>query len=85
MKINWKVRFKNKVWLLTFCAGVLSLIYQVLGLFGVVPGISQDTVIEVAGMVINLLVMLGIVIDPTTSEASDSARALSYDEPNKEK
>ena len=44
---------------LTFCAGFLSLIYQVLGLFGVVPGISQDTVIEVAGMVINLLVMLG--------------------------
>ena len=56
-----------------------------LGLFGVAPGISQDTVIEVAGMVINLLVMLGIVIDPTTSDASDSARALSYDEPNKEK
>ena len=49
------------------------------------PGISQDTVIEVAGMGINLLVMLGIVIDPTTSDASDSARALSYDEPNKEK
>jgi len=85
MKINWKVRFRNKTWILTFCAGLLTLIYQVLGMCGVVPGISQETAIEVIGMVMNLLVMLGVVIDPTTSGATDSARALTYDEPNGEK
>lgn len=85
MNINWKVRFKNKTWLLTFCVGVLAFVYQVLGLFGVVPGISQETVTEIIGMVVNILVMLGIVIDPTTSGVTDSSRALTYEEPNGEK
>lgn len=85
MNINWKVRFKNKTWLLTFCVGILAFVYQVLGLFGVVPSISQETVVEIIGMVINILVMLGIVVDPTSSGITDSARALTYEEPNKEK
>lgn len=81
MKINWKVRFKNKTWLITFIAAVLALVYQVLGLCGIVPGVTQETLLNVAGMMINLLVMLGVVVDPTTAGASDSERALSYDEP----
>lgn len=85
MNINWKVRFKNKTWLLTFCVGILAFVYQVLGLFGVVPSISQETVVEIIGMVVNILVMLGIVVDPTSSGITDSARALTYEEPNKEK
>lgn len=81
MKINWKVRFKNKVWLTAFIAALLALIYQVLGLFGVVPGITQETLLGVAGMIINLLVMLGVVVDPTTAGANDSDRAMTYDKP----
>lgn len=81
MKINWKVRFKNKVWLISFMAALLALIYQVLGLCGVVPGITQETLLGVAGMVINLLVMLGVVVDPTTAGANDSDRAMTYDKP----
>ena len=85
MKINWKVRFGNKVWLLTFLPALLALVYQLLGLFDVVPGISQDTAMQVISTGINLLVMLGIVVDPTTSGVTDSARALKYETPNKEK
>lgn len=81
MKINWKVRFKNKVWLTAFIAALLALIYQVLGLCGVVPGITQETLLGVVGMVINLLVMLGVVVDPTTAGANDSDRAMTYDKP----
>lgn len=81
MKINWKVRFKNKVWLTAFIAALLALIYQVLGLCGVVPGITQETLLGVAGMIINLLVMLGVVVDPTTAGANDSDRAMTYDKP----
>ena len=29
MKINWKVRLKNKAWLAAFAACVLAFIYQV--------------------------------------------------------
>ena len=85
MKINWRVRLKNSTWLLTFCAAAIALIYQVLGLCGVVPPITQDTALGVISMVVNLLVMLGVVIDPTTSGVTDSARALDYTEPNGEK
>lgn len=81
MKINWKVRFKNKTWLMTFVVGAIALIYQVLGIVGVVPPLSQDTVVSIVSAIVNILVMLGVVIDPTTQGTSDSERALNYTEP----
>ena len=81
MKINWKVRFKNKTWLITFAAAVLGLVYQILGICGVVPGLSQNVVLEILSAAVDLLVMLGVVIDPTTSGSGDSIRALGYDKP----
>lgn len=84
MKINWKLRLKNKVTLTAIVLAVIALVYQVLGLLGVVPAVSQDAIVEVAGMVINLLALLGIVTDPTTAGASDSQRALTYEAPKKE-
>lgn len=84
MKINWKLRLKNKVTLTAIVLAVIALVYQVLGLLGVVPAVSQDAIVEVAGMVINLLALLGIVTDPTTAGTSDSRQALTYEEPKKE-
>lgn len=81
MKINWKVRFQNKVTLTAIVMAVVALVYQVLGIIGVVPAVAESTIVEVAGMVINLLVLLGIVVDPTTEGAGDSQQALTYTEP----
>ena len=85
MKINWKLRFQNKTTLTAIILALVALVYQVLGLFGVVPKISQDELTTVIGMVINLLCLLGIVVDPTTDGVSDSARALTYDKPRADK
>lgn len=85
MNINWKLRFQNKTTLTAIILALVALVYQVLGLFGVVPKISQDDLTTVIGMVINLLCLLGIVVDPTTDGVSDSARALTYDEPRADK
>ena len=85
MKINWKLRFQNKTTLTAIILALVALAYQVLGLFGVVPKISQDELTTVIGMVINLLCLLGIVVDPTTDGVSDSARALTYDTPRADK
>ena len=85
MKINWKLRFHNKTTLTAIILALVALVYQVLGLFGVVPKISQDELTTVIGMVINLLCLLGIVVDPTTDGVSDSARALTYDTPRADK
>ena len=85
MKINWELRFQNKTTLTAIILALVALVYQVLGLFGVVPKISQDELTTVIGMVINLLCLLGIVVDPTTDGVSDSTRALTYDTPRADK
>lgn len=78
MKINWKARFKNKAFLITFITLIVAFVYQVLGLFGVVPSISEDTVMNFFTIVINLMATLGVIVDPTTPGASDSERAMTY-------
>ena len=79
--INWKLRLQNKTTLTAIILAAVALVYQVLGMANVVPSISESAVVETAGMVINLLCLLGIVTDPTTKGISDSSRALTYDEP----
>ena len=81
--INWKLRFQNKVTLTAIVLGLIALVYQGLGLFGVVPAISQEQIVNIAGMVINLLVLLGVVNDPTTEGIGDSAQAMTYKAPKK--
>lgn len=81
MKINWLVRFKNKTFLLTFIPLVLTFVYQLLGLFDVVPRISENEIMNFVTIVINLLAALGVIVDPTTAGLSDSEKALTYTEP----
>ena len=83
MKINWKVRFKNKTWLVKFLLTVLAFIYQILGIFDIVPPVTQDMATQLIAAVVNILVAFGVVIDPTTVGASDSEQALNYNEPKK--
>ena len=83
MKINWKVRFKNKTWLVTFLLAILAFLYQVLGMFDIVPPVTEDMATQLIAAVVNILVAVGVVIDPTTSGAGDSQQALTYNEPKK--
>ena len=71
--MNLKLRLQNKVTLTAIATLVLAIIYQVLGMIGIVPSIGQDQVTEVVTMVISLLVLLGVVVDPTTPDIKDSA------------
>lgn len=84
MNINWKLRLQNKTTLAALVMALVALVYQVLGVCGVVPRVTQDQVTTIISMVINVLCLLGIVVDPTTAGVGDSARAMSYDEPRKE-
>lgn len=81
MHINWKLRFRNKVTLTAILLGVVALIYQVLGLAGIVPAVSESQITQIAVMVVDLLVLLGVVIDPTTEGISDSKQAMNYENP----
>ena len=85
MKVNWKVRFKNKTFLVTFITVIVSAIYQILAAFEIVPKVSQDTIMNCILAIITVLTGFGIVTDPTTVGISDSERALGYEELGGEK
>lgn len=79
--LNWKVRFKNKVWLMSFIGAIITFVYQLLAMFNVVPKISEDTVVQLVGLILNVLVGIGVIQDPTTAGIEDSKQALTYNEP----
>lgn len=78
MKINWLVRFKNKVFWVTLIPMVFLLVQQICAMFGLNLDLSviEEQVIGVVGTVFGILALLGIVNDPTTKGTNDSERAL---------
>lgn len=78
MKINWKARFKNKTFVITFITLLVAFIFQILGLFGVVPSISEESIVNILTIGVNVLATLGVLVDPTTDGVSDSDRAMTY-------
>lgn len=81
MNINWRLRLKNKATLSTLLLAAVAFAYQVCGCFGIVPALSQDMAVNLVTMLVNVLLALGIVVDPTTAGVGDSDDALGYDEP----
>lgn len=81
MKLNWKVRFKNKVWLGSFFSLVVGFVYSLLALFDVFPAVTQNLVIQLLNQVLTFLGLIGVIVDPTTAGVGDSERAMGYSEP----
>lgn len=72
--INFKLRLKNKATLVALISAVFLMLQQ----FGLhIPTNIQEGVNTFVG----ILVILGIVTDPTTKGIADSERALSYTQP----
>ncbi|MBD7984395.1 phage holin [Sporosarcina sp. Sa2YVA2] len=85
MKINWKVRIKNKMFWLAMVPAFLLVAQIVSGWFGY--ELAADLIGEEAANFINavfgLLVIIGVVVDPTTDGVDDSDQAMRYQEPKK--
>ena len=81
MKINWKVRFKNKVWLSTFISLIVGFVYNMLAIFDVFPAVTESAVMQIIGNVLTFLGLIGVLVDPTTAGLNDSVRAMGYEEP----
>lgn len=84
--INWKVRFKNKRFVIAFIAALLLLVKQVAMLLGynLNTELFSTNINNVVDAVFLLLGLLGIVNDPTTKGFSDSEQALTYKEPKQD-
>jgi phi LC3 family holin len=84
MKINWKVRFKNKTWLTMFISLIVGFVFNMLKLFDIVPAFNENLVMNIVGQVLTFLRLIGVVVDPTTAGIDDSNRAMQYQEPWKD-
>lgn len=85
MKLNFKVRLKNKSFWTTMIPAVILLVMQVCKLFGLnldLSGISSS-LLDIVSTVFIILTILGIVNDPTTNGISDSDLAMTYKEPKR--
>ena len=83
--INWLVRIKNKTFWLTLIPAVLLLVQVVAAPFGYQWdfGVLNEHLAAIVNAVFSVLVILGVVNDPTTAGTTDSAQALTYTEPKK--
>ena len=81
MKVNWKVRFKNKVWLTAFFAAIVTFVFTMLGMFDIFPAVTENQIMRLINAVLMFLSLTGVVVDPTTAGIGDSDRALGYEEP----
>ena len=79
--VNWKVRFKNKIWLGSFLSLIVGFVYSMLELFDVFPTVTQNYVVQLVNQVLTFLGLIGVIVDPTTAGLGDSERAMGYEEP----
>lgn len=84
--INWKVRIKNKTFWMTLIPAILLLIQVVAAPFGLTLDFGElgNQLLAIVNAIFAVLVILGIVEDPTTAGIKDSAQALTYEEPKKD-
>ncbi|MCM3566968.1 phage holin [Neobacillus mesonae] len=87
--INWKVRFKNRNWVIAFISQLLivaQLVLTGLNALGItdiqITEAVKDWVFMLVNAVFVILSMLGLVQDPTTRGYRDSVRAMNYKKPN---
>ena len=78
--INWAVRFRNKNFWLAAIPAVLLLIQTVAAVFGYTLDLGDigNKLIAVVNAAFGVLVVLGVVNDPTTAGISDSKQAQGY-------
>lgn len=83
MNINWIVRIKNKQFWLAVIPAIALVVQAVAAVFGYTFDFSTlvGKLLAIVDAVFALLVILGIVVDPTTAGVGDSERALGYNEP----
>ena len=83
--INWLARVKNKAFWVAIIPAVLLVIQAVGAVFGYTLDFGDlgNRLLEVVNAFFGVLVILGVVVDPTTAGVKDSEQALTYTEPKK--
>ncbi|HBJ02544.1 MAG TPA: phage holin [Lysinibacillus sp.] len=82
MRINWKVRLQHIPFLLGLFSLLLLLAQQVGTIFGLdLTAAMSEQIASILNTVLSILVLMGVIVDPTTKGTSDSEKALMYRRP----
>lgn len=85
LKINFLARAKNKLFWMALIPALFLLVQMVAAIFGFNFDLSelQGRVVAAVDALFAVLVILGVVVDPTTEGLGDSAQAMTYTAPKK--
>lgn len=81
MRVNWRVRFKNKTWLTMFISLIVGFVFNILKCFDIVPVVTENMIMNIVSQVLTFLGLIGVLVDPTTVGVNDSNRAMTYEDP----
>ncbi|WP_414049763.1 phage holin [Macrococcus animalis] len=81
MKINWSIRLKNKLFLAAVLSFVLKVMNQVASIYGYDLSAFSETVNDWFETITNVLVLAGIITDPTVFGMNDSELSMNKTEP----
>ena len=92
MKINWRVRFRNRLWVVGFISQ-LFILAEILLVGAHAVGLTdfhlteeiKGWVLAVVNAIFGVVATLTHVQDPTTSGMEDSRQAMRYYEPKNDK
>lgn len=82
MNINWKVRMKQKSFWVAIISAIFLFVQQVSGAFDYDITVCTEQLTSIVNSVLGILVLLGVIQDPTTRGLQDSKQAQQYNEPN---
>ena len=83
MGLNWKLRLQNKVTLLAILGDIVAIVFSVISLIQT-KDFTYESVMHIISLVVEVLVLLGIVVDPTTKGIKDTKLVQGYTEPRDE-
>ena len=90
MSINWKVRFKNPIFIAELAMAILLPILTYMGLswadmttWAALGGVFVEAVKNPVVVVAVVVSVWNAINDPTTAGLSDSANAMTYETPKK--
>lgn len=86
MNVNWVVRLKNKTFWVAFVPALILLVEVGVSVFGVDLDLGDlgNKILSFVNVLFSVLVLMGIINDPTTKGLADSQQALTYSKPKTE-
>lgn len=81
MKINFRVRFKNKMFVSALISAIFLIITNIPSVSIMLPEWLNESV---AQGILAILTLAGVFVDPTTAGLYDSEQAMEYTEPKKD-